>query len=692
MAGRDLDILDNFKPEKADEVERKIMDDMSMFDFEIFNHRMQMIALEGKEVFLRLGATIAVLAADLNVAIYTRDGDMGVCAPGVWMHAVTGQIPAKYVLKHWTNDPTVGVRDGDIFYNTEPLYGATHTPDQIIFLPIFAEGELVAWAGAVAHQESGATDPLGMPPDAKNRYYEGMKIPPIKIGENFNLKADITTMIENMVRDPRGVILDTKAKVAGCMRIRQRIIEMVKEKGIAYVRGGLRKMIEEAALAARRKIALYNDGVYEDIQFLDRVGLRNSLVRIKATLIKKGDQLTLDVTGSSPEALEASTNCFCQMPYGALAGYVLSYAFHDLPPSVGLIEAIDVIDPDGCLFNAGPDTPVSGGLAPAFVLQIAIHNAFSKMIFDSTEKDIACASWGLLAGVHGVGGINQMGVQFANALPEINAPGSGGRSTGDGEDVAGAFFANCSDIEDVEAIELWNPLLYLYRRYLIDGHGFGKHRGGNGIDACYVVHNVPFMVEAVFSLCSKIPCPGQGLFGGYAGNVLPGVRIRNSNIYEMLESNGKMIPRNTRDLLLNRTIEGKYSVSISSRTSSTLRSGDVFVYMAGGGAGYGDVLEREPAKVLEDLKRGFITPRTVREVYKVAIDLESMTVVEEETEELRRQDREKRLAESMSYEEFSTWWSQQQPREALLKHYGPWPDAWPPDLDMGLPEGDEDDI
>ncbi len=690
MAGRDLDILDQFRPEPMDDVEKSVIESMSMFDFEIFNHNMQMICLEGKEVFINRGATIAVLAADLNIAIYTTKGDMAVCAPGVWQHAVTGQIPVKYTIKHWTDDPTVGVHDGDIFYNTEPLYGATHTPDQIVFLPIFVEGELVAWAGAVAHQESGAADPLGMVPDAKNRYFEGMLIPPIKIGENFVLKSDMTTMIENMVRDPRGVILDTKAKIAGCMRIRQRIIDLAREKGVDYIRGGLRMMIDEASKAARRKIAGYNDGVYEEVHFLDRVGLRTALVRIRARLIKEGDQLTLDVTGSSPEAIDASHNTFKQLVYGAMAGYLLSYAFHDLPPSVGLIEAIDVVAPDGCLFNAGAESPVSGSLVSSFTLQIAVHHAFNKMIFDSPDRDVCCGAQGLLGCVHGAAGINQYGVQFANALSEINALGGGGRFTGDAEDVVGAFFANCSDTEDVELIESWNPLLYLYRRLSVDEHGFGKYRGGAGLDAAFAVHNVPFMVEAVFSLSSKVPCPGQGVFGGYAGNVFPGIRIRKNNIKEMLEAGDADIPVNTRELITKRAIEGKYAVTISSASARTLQANDIFIYQAGGGTGYGDVLEREPERVLEDFRRGLISKETVKDIYHVCLDPNSMTLDLDTTEKWRQKERKQRLRQSKPFAQFIKDWEKLKPREDLIAYYGPWPDAWPPELNLGLPPGEED--
>ena len=57
--------------------------------------------------------------------------------------------------------------------------------------------------------------------------------------------------------------------------------------------------------------------------------------------------------------------------------------------------------------------------------------------------------------------------------------------------------------------------------------------------------------------------------------------------------------------------------------------------MSGGGGGVGNPVERDPEMVLEDVINEWITPEYARDVYKVVIDPETMTLDEEGTQLLR---------------------------------------------------------
>ena len=67
-----------------------------------------------------------------------------------------------------------------------------------------------------------------------------------------------------------------------------------------------------------------------------------------------------------------------------------------------------------------------------------------------------------------------------------------------------------------------------------------------------------------------------------------------------------------------------------------LKKGDVVTVLAGGGGGYASPLDRDPEAVLRDVRDGKVSPERAREVYGVAIDAESWTVLEEETAALRK--------------------------------------------------------
>ena len=56
-------------------------------------------------------------------------------------------------------------------------------------MPIFDDGALAAWAVVGAHQsETGGKEPGGEITTAVSRHDEGMKLTPIKIGENYRLR------------------------------------------------------------------------------------------------------------------------------------------------------------------------------------------------------------------------------------------------------------------------------------------------------------------------------------------------------------------------------------------------------------------------------------------------------------------------------------------------------------------------
>ena len=54
-----------------------------------------------------------------------------------------------------------------------------------------------------------------------------------------------------------------------------------------------------------------------------------------------------------------------------------------------------------------------------------------------------------------------------------------------------------------------------------------------------------------------------------------------------------------------------------------------------GGGGYGPSAERDPQLVLRDVHEGKVSIERAREVYRVAIDPDTWTVDEPETEKLR---------------------------------------------------------
>ena len=102
-------------------------------------------------------------------------------------------------------------------------------------------------------------------------------------------------------------------------------------------------------------------------------------------------------------------------------------------------------------------------------------------------------------------------------------------------------------------------------------------------------------------------------------------------------------------------------------------NGETFYVPMGGGAGYGDVLERDPGMVLKDVKKGMCTHWAASNLYKIVYDEKTLRLDAEKTELLRDGERRERLKRGKKYNEFELEWSKLKPPEKILEYYGTYP-------------------
>lgn len=672
----DFDILTRIDPEPIDKFEQMAVDGLQLGEYEINSEKLNQLVLEAKEVLTKIGISSMLHSGDIIVGLYTSKGDLVAAYCGVYLHAVTTQIAIKYILKHYKDDPTVGIKEGDIFYANEALYGGVHNPDQVAVMPIFHQGEIVAWSAAAVHQpETGAIEPGGMPVSARSRSDEGMKLPPIKIGENYQIKTDMLNMMENMVsRAPRMQVVDTKARVAACDRLRVRIQQLIEKKGVDLLTGVMRKMLIVSEEGARRRISSWQDGTYRSVAFMDTIGISDSLLRCVLTLTKKGDTLTFDFTGSSPEN-DGSFNSFLHIVRAHIAIYLFGVPFADLPTSSGIFAPIKVIVPEGTFLNASPDASVANSPVTNSCTLSTVSNAFAKMLHVSGDTEQATSGFGVGGGAIIIAGMNQWGVPFSDMLANVlNSEGGGARTNRDGNNSFGFPWGWWGKAPDVEDMENEQPHVTLYFNHWKNSMGFGKYRGGAGTSAAWAVQSVPWLVYQSIAKNHKTPTV-QGLFGGYPPASHPGIKVVNSNYFEKMANGDADIPVNTTDLIQNKNIEGDYVVERSIRKAAPVSKGDIFVGNSLGGGGYGDVLDRDPEDVIKDLKDELITEWVAENIYKVFYDSETLTLDNERTERERSAERLARLDRGKGYDEFIEEWSAKKPPEESLAYYGKWPTA-----------------
>ena len=105
-----------YRPEPISEREATAVSAVTHEHYSVYTQRLASACDEGKEMLIRLGISEPLQSGDVCHAYYTARGDLALAELGTFLHAITGAVPIKFVLKHYRDDPTVGLRDGDVFF------------------------------------------------------------------------------------------------------------------------------------------------------------------------------------------------------------------------------------------------------------------------------------------------------------------------------------------------------------------------------------------------------------------------------------------------------------------------------------------------------------------------------------------------------------------------------------------------
>ena len=256
---------------------------------------------EAFEMMEQTGAAPGAKWGDLTSAVYSASGDLiHISTGGVLAFASVLHYPVRFINKYWVSDASVGVHDGDAFIHNDARYGNIHNTDQSMILPVFYEGELIAWVATIIHEgENGAKEPGGMPSSSESAYDDGIRMSPFKIVEQGRIRRDLLTFLQNSVREPKLQYQDLKVKLYSAQRIKDRLIALVDEVGREVFIASLRKSLEDIEAEARRRITELPDGTFRVNFFSDSTLRENVLLKYPCAITVKGDELIIDWRGRS---------------------------------------------------------------------------------------------------------------------------------------------------------------------------------------------------------------------------------------------------------------------------------------------------------------------------------------------------------------------------------------------------------
>jgi N-methylhydantoinase B len=216
------------------------------------------------------------------------------------------------------------------------------------------------------------------------------------------------------------------------------------------------------------------------------------------------------------------------------------------------------------------------------------------------------------------------------------AGGSGARSFADGLDAGGVLDSPSAIIANIEDYEYSYPFLYLYRRIQPDTGGAGKYRGGATVSMAYIAHDTDSIPTKIMHAIGTQQPGAVGVAGGYPSCTNQFVIKRDTNIRELLAQG--IMPAELEE------IGGELEVYSDSIVSTSQQRDDVYRVIAMGGGGYGDPIDRDPAKVLADVVAGVVSVGEAKERYGVIIEPDTLSLDDRATGSRREDVRRHRRA------------------------------------------------
>jgi N-methylhydantoinase B len=537
----------------------------------VMQHRLEAIVQEMGEAMLRTSySQILNSSRDFSTAVCDASGRLVAQAEHVPIHV--GAIPwAVNAVREFFGDR---VRPGDVYLLNDPYHGNNHLPDLTAFVPVFADGRVAFWSVNRSHQSDiGGATHGAYNPGATEIWQEGIRITPLRLYEAGVVRDDVLTMLATNVRHPRDFRGDLAAMIGSARVGERRLLALLAEHGAPTTAAAIEAILDGAERQTRACIATWKDGVYRGESVLDDDGHGFRDIAIRATVTKRGSDLTVDLTDSHPQVTGFVNSSYPNMR--SAVAMALAYLIDPATPkNDGTFRPLTVVARPGTIVWAEPPAPLT--LCTNHCAQ-EIAEAVIKALAPACPER-ALAGWGRRFRIAIQGTDPRTRRPFIWHMFHAR-PGGGASAAGDGWPTAGeGQAAGGIKFGSVEVTEVRFPLFFKRHEFRPDSGGAGRYRGGVGsVLELHVEITAPARANTAGDGVRHAP---YGILGGRDG--LPH-RYR-------LRSRGR-----------------PERVLATKEVGIVVRPGDVFLVESGGGGGYGDPRQRTPEARAYDLEHGFVT-------------------------------------------------------------------------------------
>ena len=520
-----------------------------------------------------------LIKSNMDFSASILDGEGNMVAQGLALPAHLGAtMPALQGCLDYFGDD---VRPGDILANNDPYAGGSHLNDIFMFKPVYRDGKRICFLGLILHHtDLGGRVAGGQAADSDEIFQEGLRIPPSKIYEAGKPNDTLLRLIEHNTRVPDKVMGDVRAQLAALITGAEEIEKLIDNYGAKELTKYMTALIDYTERLVRNAISELPDGEAEFTEFNDDDGVGNGPITIHVKVTVKGDKITVDFTGTSPQmggALHTNYWFTASLSYAALRTVLPA----DTPNNVGFYRPITVIAPEGCWVNPRYPAAVGGRGQGGYRVRTVVTGALTTLYPDRMPACPGGNEFGL-----SVTGTTTDQKRFLH-VEFHNVTGRGGGPDADGQDAGPYWLGNMANTS-VEIIEAENPLLIDEYGFLPDTGGPGKYRGALGLVRQYrlLAENAIVQLRADRHI---YPC--WGIFGGKPGGLSHSYFVRNG---EREEAPSKFV--------------------------RPMKRGETFRAEMAGSGGYGDPMQRDAQAVAEDVRQEKISIAHASTEYGVVVD------------------------------------------------------------------------
>lgn len=562
---------------------------------QVIRYAMEQIADEMGWTMVRTArSTVIKEIMDISCAVFDAQGRTVAQAHHAPMLLTGFEITMREVVKLF---PPEKLQDGDIIISNDPYRGGQHVMDLQTFAPVFHGGEVVGWVATIAHHSDlGGAVPGGVAGGLTEVYAEGLRLPMVKLYRQFQESEEIFRILETNIRVPDKTLGDVRAQASSLFVGAQRLKEVFDKYGRQTVTDAQADLLDYSEQRLRKALSEMPDGDFTGEDFIDNDGLSEDIVRIQVTVKKRGDSVTVDFTGTSPQR-RGNINCPLATTHAAVYYAIIAVADPDLAPNHGAYRPIAVHAPEGLIVN--PKSP--GAVAARTNCSQKVAEAVLRAMAPVLPERVCAGSHGQITNCGFSGVYPETGKRWV--FTDIQGGGAGGRPGKDGKDGQDSHLARFMNTP-VEAAEIEYPILTHCYEFIADTGGAGKYRGALGMrkDTEFLVDDVSW---ARYSDRHVVAAPG--LWGGKEGSLAKFYLNPGTPAERVAQSKGH----------------------------DYLRLGEIVSIRLPGGGGWGKPAERDPALVLRDVRDGKVTVEAARTEYKVVIDTAAWAVDEQATAALR---------------------------------------------------------